>query len=85
MDVWRLFPRHGLVVQDRTPEDAAHIVQRICGVCPVSHAHASSIAAEKAYGIEIPNNARIIRNLIEAVSSCTATFCGSTPWQHLTT
>ena len=54
-----------LVVQDRTPEDAAQIVQRICGVCPVSHAHASAIAAEKAYGITIPNNARIIRNLIE--------------------
>lgn len=54
-----------LVVRDRTPEDAAYIVQRICGVCPVSHAHASSIAAEKAYGISIPNNARIIRNLIE--------------------
>lgn len=54
-----------LVVRDRTPEDAAYIVQRICGVCPVSHMHASSIAAEKAYGIAIPNNARIIRNLIE--------------------
>lgn len=54
-----------LIVRDRTPEDAAYIVQRICGVCPVSHAHASSIAAEKAYGIAIPNNARIIRNLIE--------------------
>ncbi len=54
-----------LVVKDRTPEDAAQIVERICGVCPVSHAHASSIAAEKAYGIEISNNARIIRNLIE--------------------
>ncbi|MEF2656142.1 MAG: nickel-dependent hydrogenase large subunit [Eggerthellaceae bacterium] len=54
-----------LVVRDRTPEDAAHIVQRICGVCPVSHAHASSIAAEKSYGIEIPNSARIIRNLME--------------------
>ena len=54
-----------LVVENRTPEDAAHIVQRICGVCPVSHAHASAIAAEKAYGITIPNNARIIRNLIE--------------------
>ena len=39
--------------------------QRICGVCPVSHAHASAIAAEKAYGIEISNNARIIRNLLE--------------------
>ena len=54
-----------MVVENRTPEDAAQIVQRICGVCPVSHAHASAIAAEKAYGISIPNNARIIRNLIE--------------------
>ncbi len=54
-----------LVVQDRTPADAAQIVERICGVCPVSHAHASSIAAEKAYGITISNNARIIRNLLE--------------------
>ena len=54
-----------MVVENRTPEDAAQIVQRICGVCPVSHAHASSIAAEKAYGIKISNNARIIRNLLE--------------------
>ena len=54
-----------LVVENRTPEDAAQIVQRICGVCPVSHAHASSIAAEKAYGITISNNARIIRNIQE--------------------
>ncbi len=55
-----------LVVRDRTPEDAAMIVQRICGVCPVSHAHSASIAGEKAYGITISNNARIIRNLVEA-------------------
>lgn len=54
-----------IIVEDRTPEDAMQIVQRICGVCPVSHAHSSSIAAEKAYGITIPNNARIIRNLLE--------------------
>ena len=54
-----------LVVENRTPEDAAQIVQRICGVCPVSHAHASSIATEKAYGITISNNARIIRNILE--------------------
>lgn len=54
-----------LVVQDRTPEDAAQIVQRICGVCPVSHTHASSLAGEVAYGIVIPNQARIIRNLVE--------------------
>lgn len=54
-----------MVVRDRTPQDAAIIVQRICGVCPVSHAHSASIAGEKALGITIPNNARIIRNLIE--------------------
>lgn len=58
-----------IVVENRTPEDAAQIVQRICGVCPVSHNHASAIAAEKVYGLEgslaIPNRARIIRNLIE--------------------
>ena len=53
------------VVEHRKPEDAAQIVQRICGVCPVSHSHSSTIAAEKAYGIKIPNRARIIRNLIE--------------------
>ena len=53
------------VVEHRAPEDAAQIVQRICGVCPVSHSHASTIAAEKAYKIVIPNNARIIRNMIE--------------------
>ena len=54
-----------LVLEERTPADAAMIVQRICGVCPVSHAHSASIAAEKALGITIPNNARIIRNLLE--------------------
>ena len=40
-------------------------MQRICGVCPVSHMHSASIAAEQALGITIPNNARIIRNLVE--------------------
>ena len=75
-----------LVVENRTPEDAAQIVQRICGVCPVSHAHASSIATEKAYGITISNNARIIRNIARRrPSSCTATSCGSTTWPALTT
>ena len=53
------------VVEHRTPADAAQIVQRICGVCPVSHSHAATIAGEKAYGITIPNGARIVRNLIE--------------------
>ncbi len=55
-----------LVLQDRHPEDAFWVSQRICGVCPISHSHASAQSTEQALGIKIPNNARIIRNLIEA-------------------
>ena len=72
-----------MVVENRTPEDAAQIVQRICGVCPVSHAHSSAIAAEKAYGIKISNNASA--TCWKARSSCTAISCGSTTWLPSTT
>lgn len=62
-----LFRGMELVLQGRAPSDAAYISQRICGICPVSHANASSFAAEHAMGIdELPNGARIIRNIIEA-------------------
>lgn len=60
-----LFRGMELVLEKRQPADAAYIAQRICGVCPVSHAHAACFAGEGAYGITIPNNARIIRNMIE--------------------
>ena len=55
-----------LVVVHRHPEDAVQIVQRLCGLCPISHAHSSAIAAERAYGITISNSARVIRNIYEA-------------------
>ncbi|MCL2757293.1 MAG: nickel-dependent hydrogenase large subunit [Coriobacteriia bacterium] len=67
-DVWvsgGLFRGMELILEGREPADAAYISQRICGVCPVSHAHASCFAGEKSFGIEIPNTARIIRNIIE--------------------
>jgi hydrogenase large subunit len=67
-DVWvsgGLFRGMEIVLQNRKSYDAPYISQRICGVCPVSHAHASAFAAEAAYGIKIPNTARIIRNLVE--------------------
>ncbi len=54
------------ILLDRRPADAFYVVQRICGVCPISHGHSSTQATEDALGITIPNNARIIRNLIEA-------------------
>jgi [NiFe] hydrogenase large subunit len=57
------------VLQGRAPADAFYISQRICGVCPISHGHASTMSTENALGIKIPNNARIVRNIIEAAES----------------
>ncbi|MDR3037061.1 MAG: nickel-dependent hydrogenase large subunit [Coriobacteriales bacterium] len=66
-----LFRGMELVLANRRSADAAYISQRICGVCPVSHAHAACIAAEKSYDTDdkfynsIPTSARILRNIIE--------------------
>jgi hydrogenase large subunit len=57
------------VLAGREPFDAFHVAQRICGVCPVSHGHAATMAAEAALGIEVPNNARIVRNIIEGAET----------------
>jgi hydrogenase large subunit len=48
----------------KDPRDAAVITQRVCGVCPISHAMASCLAMEAMNGAKIPDNARIVRNLI---------------------
>ncbi|CAG34888.1 nickel-dependent hydrogenase large subunit [Desulfotalea psychrophila] len=54
------------ILQGRSPLDAQQIVQRICGVCPVSHGIASVLAQEQAYGIQLPENARLQRNIMLA-------------------
>jgi hydrogenase large subunit len=67
-DAWvtaNLFRGMELILEGKSPADAAIIAQRICGVCPVSHAHSACFAGENAMGIVIPNQARIIRNIIE--------------------
>jgi len=61
-----LFRGMETVMKGRAPSDAFYIAQRICGVCPISHGHASTMSAESAMGITIPNGARIVRNIIEA-------------------
>jgi len=53
-----------LILQGRDPREAWIWAQRICGVCTTVHAHTSVYAVENALGIEIPPNARLIRNLI---------------------
>lgn len=45
-------------------ERAPLITSRICGVCPVSHHLASTKAIESALGIEIPETARKLRELM---------------------
>lgn len=48
----------------RSPGDAQHLTQRICGVCPVPHGMASVMAQDAAYGVRVPSNARLMRNLV---------------------
>ncbi len=48
----------------RDPRDATHYTQRICGVCPVSHAMASVLALESAFDVVPAANGRILRNLV---------------------
>jgi hydrogenase large subunit len=55
-----------LILQGRDPRDAQRYTQRICGVCPTSHSIAATLNLDSAFGIadKIPDNGRILRNLI---------------------
>lgn len=69
VDAWvagTLYRGMETVLLDRSPEDAFYVSQRICGVCPISHSHASAQATEAALGIKIPEGGRLVRNLLEA-------------------
>lgn len=59
-----LFRGFESILVNRAPGDAPHITQRICGVCPVSHGMAAVTALDKAANTTVPNNARIMRNLV---------------------
>jgi len=66
-DAWSsgtMFRGIEMVLQGRDPREAWIWAQRICGVCTMVHAIASVRAVEDALKIEVPENARIIRNLI---------------------
>jgi hydrogenase large subunit len=55
-----------LILQGRDPRDAQRYTQRICGVCPTSHSIAATLNLDSAFGLsdKIPDNGRIVRNLI---------------------
>ncbi len=52
------------ILRGRDALDAPVITQRICGVCPVSHAVASCRALEEALGLSPPPNGRLLRSLV---------------------
>ena len=58
-----------IMMKGRDPRDAWTFVSRFCGVCTTVHAIASIRAVENALNITIPDNARIIRNLIMGFQS----------------
>jgi [NiFe] hydrogenase large subunit len=55
-----------IILQGRDPRDAPLFTQRSCGVCTYTHYLSSVRAVEAAIGVKIPENARIIRNLLHA-------------------
>lgn len=61
-----LFRGFELILRGRDPRDAQRLAQRICGVCPTSHSTAATLNLDSAFGLadKIPDNGRIIRNLI---------------------
>ena len=67
VDAWStgtLFRGFELLLNGRHPWDAIPITQRICGVCPVSHAMAASMALDAAAGVAVPDNGRLMRNIV---------------------
>ena len=54
-----------VILKGRDPRDAWAFTQRICGVCTGTHALTSVRAVENALGIEIPENANSIRNIMQ--------------------
>ena len=61
-----LFRGIEIILRGRDPRDAQRYTQRICGVCPTSHSTAATLNLDSAFGIadKIPDNGRIMRNLI---------------------
>lgn len=57
------------ILKGRDPRDAHHFTQRFCGVCTTVHSMASIRAVEDALKIRIPDNARLIRNIIMGIQN----------------
>jgi len=60
----QLFRGIEIILKGRDPRDAGLLAGRICGVCTNSHFRAAVSSVEDAYGLHVPQNAKIIRDLM---------------------
>jgi len=51
-------------LEGRSYKDVPDITARICGICPVPHQTSSTMAIEKAFGIDIPESMYILRKIL---------------------
>ena len=68
VDAWSsstMFRGIETILKGRDPRDCGLMAMRICGVCTGTHYQRSIEAVEDAFGITIPKNARLVRNLIQ--------------------
>jgi methanophenazine hydrogenase, large subunit len=65
--IFRGFER---ILQGQDPRDAAFLVQRICGVCPLAHGLTSTNALDNLYGVaeQVPKDALVMRNIFQGLN-----------------
>ncbi len=66
-DCWSsgtMFRGYEMLLKGKHPWDAQQVTERICGVCPLVHGTASSYCLDDAMNVSLPDNARLIRNLM---------------------
>ncbi|MDD5448394.1 MAG: nickel-dependent hydrogenase large subunit, partial [Actinomycetota bacterium] len=66
-DAWSsgtMFRGLEMLLRGKHPWDAQQVTERICGVCPMVHGTAASYNLDSATGVNLPDNARLIRNLM---------------------
>jgi hydrogenase large subunit len=58
------------LLQHQDPRDAALLVQRICGVCPVSHGITAANALDELFGVahQVPKNGLLMRNVHQSLN-----------------
>jgi F420-nonreducing hydrogenase I large subunit len=64
-----LFRGFERILQHQDPRDAALLVQRICGICPLSQSLTATNALDNLYGVaeSVPKDALVTRNIFQAL------------------